>query len=468
VKRRELLGHAGALGAVLLGERAFAQAAQTPAQTPGQVGKDPPRPAASDRIRVGMIGVGNFGTVNLKDFMANSDVEIAAICDVFKDNLEKAAALAGGKAKAYTDYRRLLEDREIDAVVITTPEHWHAIMCIDACEAGKDVYVEKPASHHIRDGRLMVEAARRKNRVVQVGSQQRSGAHFQRAVRYVQEGRIGDIFYATCWHHSPRPVPRPKVTGGPPPGMDWEMWLGPAAKMPYEEVVNGGRHRLWEFFGGNLTEWGAHLADVVLWAMKVAGPETVVAAGGLFHRKDGGEIPDTLQVTYKYPRFLFHYSILHHNSYGLNGDVGAARFGSYGIQFHGTKGTLFVDRGGFRITPQTTRQEEPNQPPPIPTTDSRQPGFYYTTEILPEVSDSSQQHGPHVRNFLDCVKSRKRPNADIEAGHNTNTVCRLGNIAYRVGRLLRWDAAKEQVIGDAQANRLALGTYRAPFKPKGL
>jgi predicted dehydrogenase len=464
VKRRELLGRASALGAAWLGgDKVFAQG--TPAPKPASGNGS--RPPASDRIRVGLIGAGNFGTVDLKDFQANSDVEVVAICDVFKDNLEKAVALTGGKAKPYQDYRRLLDDREIDAVAIATPEHWHAIMSIDACDAGKDVYVEKPASHNIRDGRLMVEAARRKNRVVQVGSQQRSGAHFQRAVRYVQEGRIGEVYYATCWHHSPRPLPRPKVTGGPPPGMDWEMWLGPAAKLPYDEVMNVGRRTYWEFYGGNLTEWGAHLADVVLWAMKVTAPETVVASGGRFHRKEG-EIPDTLQVTYKYPKFLFHYSILHHNSYGLNGDVGAARFGSYGIQFHGTKGTLFVDRSGFRITPQTTRQEEPNQPPPMATTDSRQPGFYYTTEILPEVSDSSQQHGPHVRNFLDCVKSRKRPNADIEAGHATNTVCRLGNIAYRVGRLLRWDAAKEQVVGDLEANKLVVGTYRSPYRPRGI
>jgi hypothetical protein len=141
----------------------------------------------------------------------------------------------------------------------------------------------------------------------------------------------------------------------------------------------------------------------------------------------------------------------------------AARFGSFGMQFQGTKGTLFVDRSGFRITPQPTRMEEPNQPPPPPTTDSRAPGFYYTTEILPETSDSSVQHWPHVRNFLDCVKSRKRPNADIEDGHNANVVNRLGNIAYRVGRRLRWDSTKEQVIDDAEANRLVIGTYREPW-----
>jgi predicted dehydrogenase len=340
-------------------------------------------------------------------------------------------------------------------------------MAVDACEAGKDVYIEKPVAHHIRDGRLIVEAARRNNRVVQVGTQQRSGAHFQRAVKYVQEGRIGDVHYAACWNHSPLPAPRPAVTGGPPPGMDWDLWLGPAPKLPYAEVWNVGRRGYWDFWGGMLTEWGSHLTDVVLWAMNVQGPQSVVAAGGRFHRKDG-EIPDTLQVTYTYPKFLFHYSVLNHNTYGLNGDAGAARFGSYGMQFHGTKGTLFVDRGGFRITPQTTRHEEPDQPPPGPTTDSRQPGYYYTTEILPEQSDSSQQHGPHVRNFLDCVKSRKRPNADVEAGHHANAACRLGNIAYRVGRRLEWDARKEQVVGDAEANRLVVGTYREPWTPKGL
>jgi predicted dehydrogenase len=303
---------------------------------------------------------------------------------------------------------------------------------------------------------------------VQVGSQQRSGAHFQRAVKYVQEGRIGDVYYATCWNHTPpRLVVRPPVTGGPPAGMDWDMWLGPAPKLPYMEVMNVGRRGYWDFFGGMLTEWGAHLADIVLWAMKARGPETVVASGGRYHKKQG-QLPDTLQVSYRYPKFLFHYSVLNHNTFGLNGDVGAARFGSYGIQFHGTKGTLFIDRSGFRLTPQVIRQEEPNQPAPRPTTDSRPPGFYYTTAIMPEQSDTSEQHGPHVRNWLDCVKSRKRPNADIEDGHLVNTVCRLGNIAYRTGRALRWDDKKELVVGDDEANRLATGTYREPWKLKGI
>ena len=458
MNRRQLLRTA-AFGSLAVAPRTFAQTKDSGA-----------RPAASDRIRVGLIGVGSFGRTNQRDFLANPDVDIVAACDVFKPNLDESLATiekAGGKAKGHNDYRRLLDDKSIDAVVITTPEHWHALMTIDACNAGKDVYVEKPASHNIADGSLMVEAARRNKRVVQVGTQQRSGAHFQRAVRYVQEGRLGDVHYATCWNHTPTREPKPPITGGPPPGMDWDMWLGPAPKVPYAEVISVGRRGYWDFWGGMNCEWGAHLVDIILWAMKAKSPQVVAAAGGRFFKKQG-ELPDTLQVTYKFPKFLFHYSVLNHNTYGLNGDLGAARFGSYGMQFQGTKGTLFIDRGGFRLTPQPIRHEEADQPPPRATTDSRQPGFYYTSDLKSEISDSSEQHGPHVRNFLDCVKSRQRSIADIEDGHAANTVCRLGNIAYRVGRTLHWDATRERVKNDAQANRLVVGTYRAPWKLKGI
>ena len=456
MRRRDLLKTA-ALGAFVRPGAALGSAQQG----------DFNRTSANDRISIGMIGVGNFGTANLRQFMNNADAEVVAICDVSQDAIDAAVRLAGGKPQPYRDYRRLLDDRAIDAVVITTPEHWHARMCIDACDAGKDVYVEKPVAHNIRDGRLMVEAARRNNRIVQVGTQQRSGAHFQRAVRYVQEGRIGEVRYVQCWNHTPPPAPRPKVAGGPPPGLDWDMWLGPAPNLPYDQVMNVARRGSWDFWGGTLTEWGSHLTDIVLWAMKARAPQSVSAAGGIFDGRPG-EIPETLQVLYTYPRFLFHYSILGHNSYGLNGDAGAARFGSMGMQFHGTKGTLFVDRSGFRITPQPTRVEEPNQPPSPSSPDSRAPGTYYTNEILPEHSETSQQHGPHVRNFLNSVKTRQRPIADIEDGHYANTVCRLGNIAYRVRRRLEWDAEKEQVIGDAEANRLVVGTYREPWTLKGL
>jgi predicted dehydrogenase len=429
------------------------------------------RAAANDRIGVGIIGCGGQGTWDQRVMQSQPDVEVVAVCDVYRPNLERARALAGGKARTYHDYRRLLEDRAVQAVVIATPEHWHALMCIDACHAGKDVYVEKPASHNIRDGRLMVEAARRNQRVVQVGSQQRSGSHFQRAVKFVQDGKLGRIHYAVCWNHSApaASAARETLPAEPPSDLDYDLWLGPAPKRPFAAVWGRGRRLYWDFFGGMLTEWGSHLADVVLWAMEVRGPRTAAASGGQFHRREG-EIPDTLEVLYEFDDFLLQYSVLSHNTFGPNGDAGSARFGSYGVQFHGTKGTLFVDRAGYRVTPQMIRHEDSAHPPrPIQWHhDERQFGYYYTAECLPEQGDSSIQHPPHVRNFLDCVKSRRRPNADIEDGHATNTVCRLGNIAYRVGRKLRWDAAQERVIGDEEAQRLAIGSYREPFVPPGL
>ena len=433
----------------------------------GRPAKGALRAPASDRIGIGMIGVGNFGRANLRQVLKHGDAEVVAICDVSAESLDQAVEMAGGRARRYGDYRRLLEDRDVDAVVITTPEHWHAIMCIDACDAGKDVYVEKPVAHHIRDGRLMVEAARRNRRIVQVGTQQRSGTHFQRAVRYVQEGRIGDVHYATCWNHSPRREPRAPVTGGPPAGLDWDMWLGPAPELPYDEVMNVGRRGYWDFWGGMICEWGAHLIDIVLWAMKARAPESAASVGGRFFTETG-EIPDTQQASFRYKDFVLHYSILNHNTFGPSGDPGAARFGSYGMQFHGTKGTLFVDRGGFRITPQTTRREEPDRVEGESGPSMQAPGYYYTTEIRAEQSDQSEQHAPHHRHFLDCVKSRKRPIADIEDGHYANVAGRLGNIAYRLGRTLHWDADREEVVGDAEANRLVVGTYRDPWKPKGL
>ncbi len=432
------------------------------------------RAAANDRVGVALIGCGGQGTADQRSFMSHADVEIVALCDVYQPNLERNLQLAGGKAKTYTDYRKLLEDKNVQAVIIATPEHWHAYMTIDACNAGKDVYVEKPASHNIRDGRLAVEAARRNNRVVQVGSQQRSGSHFKRAVKYVQDGRLGDVHYAIVWGHSSPSGRGAQAAAAPPPStppadLNYDMWLGPAPQHPFAEVWPRSRSRFWDFYGGYVTEWGAHLADIVLWGMKAQGPRSVVTAGAQFRNKNT-ELPDALEVLYKYDNFIFQFSVLPHNSWGPNGDPGAGRWGSYGIQFQGTKGTLFVDRAGFRLSPQFTRLPDPNHGP-RPSEwhhDDREVGYYYTSDTFAEYADSSVQLPMHSRNFLDCVKSRQRPIADIEEGHYTNTVCRLANISYRLDRKLLWDNAKEQVIGDAEANKLVVGTYRAPWTPKGL
>jgi predicted dehydrogenase len=425
--------------------------------------------AASDRLRVGLIGCGGQGRNNLIDFQRNPDVEIAALCDVFQPNLGRARELAP-KAEPYTDFRRIIDRKDIDAIVVATPDHWHAYIMIAACDSGKDVYVEKPISHNIREGRLMVEAARRNKRVVQVGIQQRSGTHFQRAVKAVHDGRIGDVHYAQCWNHdhSGSAGMGYPATTDPPPDLDWEMWLGPAPKAPYNSARRGF-HWFWETGGGQLTNWCVHLIDVIHWALKADAPLSATASGGKLYMKDCRECPDTLEVAWEYPNCLVRYSTLQHNSYGHSGSPGWKPFGSYGILLHGTKGTLFIDRAGYEITPQTAGASDAGA------TGSRDAyddltgvGMYYTAEMPAERGTTSLQHRPHVRNFLDCVKSRQTPVGDIEIGHHSTVACHLGNIAYRTGQKILWDAKAERITNSPEANKLLARPYRQPWRLAGL
>ena len=397
---------------------------------------------------------------------------MVAVCDVYQPHLEGALEMAGGKARPYKDYRRLLEDRDVQAVVIATPDHWHPLICIDACNAGKDVYVEKPVSNRLREGRLMVETARGTNRVVQVGLQQRSGTHFQRAVKAVQDGRLGRIHYVHCWNHEfspPEGFGNPPDTN-PPPDLNWDFWLGPAPKVPYNENrFRAGRWRwFFDYGGGKLTDWGSHLIDVVHWAMKVNGPLSATASGGKYYVTDNRETPETLQVVYEYPGFLLCYSTLLHSSYGHNGHSGSKPFGSYGILFQGSLGTLFVDRAGYEIFPQTSVNREPTGAQISATEDPNGLGLYYTSQLTSERGTSSFQHDPHVRNFLDCLKNRKRPNADIEIGHEVSAAGHLGNIAFRLGQKIMWDAKAEKITNSAESNAMLTRHYRAPWRLPGL
>ncbi|MFN0168889.1 MAG: Gfo/Idh/MocA family protein [Bryobacteraceae bacterium] len=427
--------------------------------------------AASDRIRVGVIGSGGQGRNNLGDFQKNRDCEIVAVCDVFQPNLKRGIDMTDGRARAFTDYRRLLEDKDIDAVVVATPEHWHALMMVDACNAAKDVYVEKPISLCVREGRLMVEAARRNNRVVQVGIQQRSGSHFQRAVKQVQDGRIGKVLYAQCWNHSWEPAgggARSTDTAAPA-DLDWDRWLGPAPSIPYSTA----RRRFgsyWSTGGGQMTNWAVHLIDIVHWATGEDAPKSVSAMGGVLYLvNDERETPDTLQVIFQYPGYQMYYSTLRHNSYGHDGHPGNKPFGSYGIRFHGTEGTLFVDRAGYEITPQMRSRSDPGAMGSRDAYDDLTGvGIYFTTEGKGERGTTSIQHFPHVRNFLDCVKSRQKPLGDIEIGHRSTAACHLANISYRTGERVEWDGTAERITNSARANELLTVKYRDPWRLPGL
>jgi len=426
--------------------------------------------ASGEHIGVALVGCGGMGQMNLIDFQRNPEVAILAVCDVFRPNAERARQLAGDQAQIYGDYRRVLERKDIQAVIIATPDHWHPLMTVDACNAGKDVYVEKPVSYCVREGRLMVEAARRNRRIVQVGIQQRSGSHFQRAAQAVREGRIGAVHYAQCWNHyqsSPSGVGNP-ADADPPADLDWDFWLGPAPKVPYNPARRNFR-LFFDYAGGQLTDWGTHLIDVVLWAMDATAPLSATASGGKLFVNDCRDTPDTLEVVYEFPGFLLRYSTLQHNSYGHNGDPGAKPFGSYGIILQGTLGTLFVDRAGYEIIPQMTgHSEKVSQSFREAFDDLSGVGMYYTSAAGPERGTTSLQHLPHVRNFLDCVKSRELPRGDIEIGHRSTSTCHLGNIALKAGEKILWDGEAEKITNSAAANALLTRQYRAPWQLPGL
>ena len=405
---------------------------------------------ANERVRMGLIGAGGMGQADLRDFLRTGQVDVIAIADVYDPHLDDALSMTLGKAKGYKDFRRLLDLKDLDAVIIATPDHWHAIPMIMACEAGKDVYVEKPLSHTLEEGRKMAEAASRHNRVVQVGTQQRSGEHFQKAVELVRGGKIGKVSYAETWIHGnqfPEGIENPP-DGDPPPWLDWDMWLGPAPKRPYNRNRAIYNFRwFWDYSGGILTDWGTHLIDIVHWAMGVDAPKTIFATGGILLLEDNRETPDTLEVLYEYPaspvsgkEFLVRFSNRVANGHGPDGH-------GYGIQFYGTEGTLFIDRGGYTLWPEPARVG---------------PERVASTNVIK--GEGSAQHYPHVLNFLDCVKSRQKPNSDVETTHRSTSAPHLGNIAFKLGRKLAWDAQQEQFPGDAEANKLLGKEYRKPWK----
>ena len=405
---------------------------------------------ANDRVRVGLIGAGGMGQADLRDFLQTGQVDCVAIADPFEPNLHDAIGMTLGKAKGYKDFRRILEQKDIDAVIIATPDHWHAIPMMMACEAGKDVYVEKPLSHTLREGRKMVETAAKYNRVVQVGTQQRSGEHFQKAVELVQSGKIGKVTCAETWIYwtiYPEGIENPPDSD-PPPCLDWDLWLGPAPYRPYNRNRCIYNFRwFWDYSGGNMTDWGTHLIDVVHWAMGVNAPKTVVANGGIFVLQDNRETPDTFEAMFEYPassasgkEFIVKFGNRVGGSRGP--DDHAA-----GIQFFGTDGTLFVDRSGYTLWPEARRVG---------------PERVRDSHVIR--SDGSAQHYPHVLNFLDCLRSRQKPNSDLETTHRSTSAGHVANIAFKLGRKLRWDGQREQFMDDPEANKMLTKEYRKPWK----
>lgn len=404
----------------------------------------------NDKILVGVIGTGRMGVENLQAFAKQAEVEIAAVCDVYQPNLDKGLKATDGKAKTCKDFREVLDNKDINVVIVASPDHWHALHTVQACQAGKDVYVEKPISVAVEEGKRMVEAARKHNRVVQVGTWQRSGIHFQKAVQFVQDGFIGKVSFVRTWNYAniyPEGIGNPPDSD-PPAGLDWDLWLGPAPRVPFNWNRFGVGDRwstfryFWDYAGGWMTDWGVHLLDVVQWAMKVDGPSAVSASGGKFYLQDNSEIPDTLQVTYEYPGFVCTYENRLNNGNSMYGH-------GYGIEFHGTDGTLFVDRAGFRVIPEkrNTGKKEVDRTATV------------------QMESANDALVDHARNFLDCVKSRKHPASDIEISHRSTSTCQLGNVAYRGRERIVWDVVNQRLVqAGSEARKLLSRDYRAPWK----
>lgn len=414
---------------------------------------------ANDRVGVGFIGYGLIGGQHVYDFKNQSDADLVALAETHRGRLDEGVTASGGRTKAYADFRRMLDDKDVQAVVVSTPDHWHALMTMMACAAGKDVYVEKPMTLFVREGQWMTDVARRHNRVVVVGTQQRSGKHYQKARGLIRDGYIGKMHSARLGFYRNIMPGFGTPQGSVPTELDYDMWLGPApqhAYLPHRSLYHF--RWFWDYSGGQMTNLAAHSIDILQWFMDVKGPVAVSSTGGRFALEDDGETPDTQDALFEYPGFT---SVWSHRE----ASFGGSGFG--GDQFYGTKGALTITRGGFRVTADPKVPAEQRIPRFRNGAGARgaapqgQPELW--TQPVEEKGTSDEQFDLHAKEFLACVKTRRWSIAGVEDGHRTATSCHLANIAFRLKRRIAWDPEKEEIIGDREASTYLERPYRAPW-----
>jgi len=374
--------------------------------------------------------------------------------------MDFASKKIGTSPKQFKDYRKLIELKDIDAVAICTPDHWHALQMIEACTAGKDVYVEKPLSLTVSEGRAMVRAARKHNRITQVGIHRRSAAFIKEACDIVKSGAIGKVMMVRAFHIQnewPKGIGNPP-DGAPPADFDWEAWLGPAPKRAYNKNRTFYRFRwFWDYSGGQLTNFGVHYLDTIHQGLGMQTPLAVTAMGGRLAIQDNREIPDTMEVSWLYPdNVMVTFT-------QINANAHAAGLNRGEIEFRGTKGTLYVQSNGYEMVPDAISPNEFFARTPLDRSlDSWRKGAAPQIEARKGTGDADTRH--HARNFLDCVKSRKETNCDIEVGHRSTSAPLIGNIAYKTKSYLEWDATAERFTNNEAANKLLSYKYRAPYK----
>ncbi len=418
---------------------------------------------ANDRVTIGCIGVGNRGVQVLNAFCAHKDARVVALSDVYEPylngeydkidprfrDLGKRVPTRqpdfGGPVERVKDFRRLLDRKDIDAVIVATPDHWHAIQVTMACAAGKDVYAEKPLSATVREGRRMVDAARKHDRIVQVGLQRRSSVLYAKLAQLIRSGELGKITGArACYASNMAP-------GGiglspdsaPPEGLDWDLWLGPRPSRPFNEEILPYKFRWWQLYSSQMANWGVHYFDAMRWMVGERAPTSLSAHGGVFGVKDARTIPDTAEVIFELPSGM----LMTFGTYEANGHNGL-KAGE--IELRGTLGTALAGMDRFEIVPERGGAFQDPRPRRKPQVE--------TARVVSEDLDRD-----HARNFLDCVKSRQRPNADVEEGHRSTTFALLANLALATRARLDWDADAERVTNNDRANELLDYEYRPPW-----
>jgi predicted dehydrogenase len=399
---------------------------------------------ANERVRLGFIGVGNRGSQLLDSFVKVKEAEVAAGCDVFKPYMERFNKRFEGKPTAYDDFRKLIDSKDLDAVAIATPDHWHAIMTTMACRAGKDVYVEKPLSVTVREGRRMVEVARETNRVVQVGTHRRSSRLYARLAAEVAADKVGKITVSRAYRiNNMYPAGIGKAPAGdPPPDLNWDMWLGPRPSRKFKATIAPYKFRWHELYSSQLANWGIHYLDAIRWITGDEAPVSVVALGGRYAVDDDRTIPDTLEAIFEFPsgRLLI---------FGQYEASGVPALAEGEVEFRGTQGAVYISDRSYRIIPERGGQFQSPKP-------RREPAVVK--------SDDGDLTVQHAQNFIDCIKSRAKPDADVEIGHRSTTMSLLANIALATRSRLDWDAAKEVITNCPKANELLHYEYRRPWK----
>jgi predicted dehydrogenase len=400
--------------------------------------------APSDKVRIGMIGCGGISVADSNAFLSHPECEIVAICDVddamIGKTLERLDKLRGMKPETVKDYRRVVDRKDIDVVLVCTPDHWHALPAIAAMQAGKDAYVEKPLATSVLESRAVRDAARQTKRVVQMGTHWRSGPHYAEAVEMVQSGKIGKVRQVRCFAYLDWVTDCGNPPDGPvPAGVDYDMWLGPAPLRPFNKNRFHFNFRwFWDYGGGLMTDWGVHLINIALWAMGPEWPKSVISSGGKYALQDNTETPDTQIAVYDFPSYTLIWE--HAVQCGLGPDRR-----EHAVVFTGSDATLIVDMSGWELIAEPKKRTS-------------------VVEMKRRYVVDEKVRAAHAGNFLDCVKSRQQPVENLEVGHHVTAVSQLGNVALRSKSRIEWDAANEKVIGNETANGLLFRPYRAPWQ----